>query len=760
MAGKDRDVFILKMKSIIMGVGPNKCGKTYMLKNVLVPQLSKEIELSGLEPNIKYLSSEDIRRWLMNDDIKRELHTRDERMLNSSKSAFVLLEAQLREVLEPVFDTHFVVLDTTGMNKDFQVRVLDLAKEFSFNVYYVLFDYKNRSDYFKMSSESRADVSRSVMRFKKEILGGIPVGYKRSHKIMIRAPDENAVFIIEDLMQFRDSYLDRTRRYLVMANIDYESCIEIILKCGFRLNGDRLLRGDADLDIIICSSCGEEDFDVIWKANRDLMRLISNRSEVKCYNYVPFKSDNLSKSFSVDLAVNGDQICFIGGQGVNRVKYIGRWVGKHEEKKVDLVSTLENLDSEKKLRIEKLIAHRVNFISGTVCPADKNEHILEDPIKAFLYYYNIYQSTGSGLVKSLSVQVKYMGSRFQFYYFHLQPEKCYGTTRNGFVSHIKAEHINKIYNNLAVRLREFILKYDVKTIIFDGELLPWSLLGKGLINHEFESVGHAAEKELNFLKESGFYDLSDALLKNYAESDFKKDQNEMDRTKLSKKYPNYQTLKAVSLHSKRYISSEELDKGGGVFREQMALFGTDSEVEYKPFSILKIITGAGEEHIPGISHKLIKPTPLSKLTQSEIFELITENKEDHIRITFDQSKEEAIALLMKFYKHTIVERKLEGIVIKPSIMYADFAPYLKARGSDYLHIIYGLDYLTDLKYKKLLDNKNIRKKLGVSIEEFKSGLEMLLTPMKEIDINNRGYVDNLIKYLYLEESEADMDQAL
>lgn len=85
--------------------------------------------------------------------------------------------------------------------------------------------------------------------------------------------------------------------------------------------------------------------------------------------------------------------------------------------------------------------------------------------------------------------------------------------------------------------------------------------------------------------------------------------------------------------------------------------------------------------------------------------------------------QEDVEKIINFF-NKISSEKEEGIVIKP-LIYKEGIPCIKVRNKDYLRIIYGYDYLESEKYTKLIQNKNINKKLKTSIKEFHLGIKML-----------------------------------
>lgn len=409
---------------------------------------------------------------------------------------------------------------------------------------------------------------------------------------------------------------------------------------------------------------------------------------------------------------------------------------------------------------------KLNFISGTVCPANKSDKELEEGHTAIKYYHDIYNKTKK--CNSLSIQIKYMGSRLQYYYFHDKPDKCFGVTRNGYLlnNQIYIDINNKIYNKIKKndKLQEFIKLKSIECIILDGELMPWALLGNNLIKHEFMSVYYAVDKETKFLKESGYYECQNKLMDKLNMTDYKKDtQNSSNKQLINKYNENYETFKTILQNYKNYPTIEETARNIDIFKEQMDIYGitaNDNNIDYKAFAILKIITKKGEEYIPGINILKTKKKYL-ELDQVRQFDLITDNKSDQCIINFDEDNfDQCIKKYDEFYNHITNNRKKEGVVIKPNIIEMNYAPCFKVRNKNYLHIIYGIDYLRLNKYEKLIKNKNIKQKLKLSIEEFNQGLKLLETDMRAINLDNKEYINTLIKFLYLEDSEKTIDIAL
>ncbi len=110
-------------------------------------------------------------------------------------------------------------------------------------------------------------------------------------------------------------------------------------------------------------------------------------------------------------------------------------------------------------------------------------------------------------------------------------------------------------------------------------------------------------------------------------------------------------------------------------------------------------------------------------------ELLTANKGETLseygidHAVFDLESEEDVLRLHKFYDDLVEDGITEGIVIKPLIWKKDEIPHIKVRNAEYLRIVYGFDYTSELlRHAK---NKNIRNKLNISIKEQNLNLTLM-----------------------------------
>lgn len=325
---------------------------------------------------------------------------------------------------------------------------------------------------------------------------------------------------------------------------------------------------------------------------------------------------------------------------------------------VDLMDKY-NLSVDARYWLNNLSESNAEFISGTMSPSKATDKQLEPIETAIDYFYT------QGIDKVI-IQPKYMGSRLQVYLFR-NKDKDFAITRSGHKI-AYSNDMQKVFDKLHEKFDKEI--FWKEKIIFDGELLPWSLIAKDLIDKEFLQYGQSVKKEINLLHE-------DTVFKNFNLND-----------NLDKKLAMIDT-----------------------FIEQAHWFGKSGEVEYKPFSILKvdneIWVGKNQEEV-------------FKMLGNEPYLVVDTSKE-----SYTPAREFFENLTKKIHDKNLGN---EGVVVKPLIYKPGVAPYMKVRNEQYLHLIYGYDYL--LNYQEKLKTKRIGKKLELSIKEYELGIKMLSAQSK------------------------------
>jgi predicted kinase len=403
-------------------------------------------------------------------------------------------------------------------------------------------------------------------------------------------------------------------------------------------------------------------------------------------------------------------------------------------KRQNEIKLVELSESDQK-RLDYILRNKINFISGTMSPADK--HFKKKELESLTKGLDFFKEKGVGEVV---LQPKYMGSRCNLY-LSRNISQCYATSRNGFkITHVD---LTEVYAGMLEKFGTMMEEKHIEMILFDGELLPWMALGKGLIEKQFEVVGKALETELQFLQEFGFEEKFDEITDRLRESGFEEVQSKLPKKELVEKfgvadYNNFKDLRGII---ETTISLETHEMAYQVYRDQLNLYAKESNLEYKPFSILKIIYENGEEEIPAMK-------------SSEMFALI--NDDDFLVVDLQDSYEAA----EEFFRDITSERGMEGVVIKPEVSREGLVPFMKVRNPDYLTLVYGYDYYFPHKYEKLMKQKNIKKKLQTSLAEYRLGMEMLKTRLDEIGPENDIFKQTVANLLFEESQESEIDPRL
>lgn len=379
---------------------------------------------------------------------------------------------------------------------------------------------------------------------------------------------------------------------------------------------------------------------------------------------------------------------------------------------------------------------KLNFISGTVCPADKRDDQLEDLNSALEYFK-------ANKIKKVVMQKKYMGSRCQLY---VRPkiEDCMATSRNGYVVRPDRVNLTKIWEREIARFKSEFDK-GATTVITDGELMPWSAMGKGLIERQYKFVEEGLRSEANWLLESGFFDQYERLTTAYSDTSFDKDSKTTKSEALHKSYgPKYETFAAVrdteQINPKSVLEISE-------FSRQLGLFGAEGEVEFKGFCWLKTIWADGREK-----------TCLD-IDNVSAFQMVNDDGLGCFEIEVDDPQSWAAA--QEVYNQWTEREDLEGAVLKPYwVNDNSAAQFIKVRNPRYLTIIYGADYREPGKYAKLLKKKSVRGKLRTSINEWNIGKELLKIKQSDISMDNKLYVNLIAKMIREEKHEQFIDPRL
>lgn len=379
-------------------------------------------------------------------------------------------------------------------------------------------------------------------------------------------------------------------------------------------------------------------------------------------------------------------------------------------------------------RIKWMGKDKINYVSGTMSPADK----MNDSIESLEWGLNYYREKGYSQV---ILQKKYMGSRCNVYLFN-DIEKCYAVSRNGFK--IKQVDMKPVFEKL---IKEFqVSLIDNEMILLDGELMPWSSLGKGLIDETYKAASRSIRNEVEFLQSSGF---DRALFHSVLEYvSVKEDMINIDKKTMQEKIGNSKYNTMLEIGKVKFEGFGEKLNGLEIYDRQIELFGSEGILEFKPFNLLKAVKKDGSEFI----------------NNSQFFGYKETSNDD--TLILDLNSDLCLFDAFDWYERMINDKELEGCVIKPDVVLPDVAPFLKVRNENYLHLVYGYDFKKENKFNRLFKQKNIKYKLRTSIKEFEIGQKMLEIPYKDITEENMKYLGLMASFVLEEKKERQLDPRL
>ncbi|MCR4032494.1 MULTISPECIES: hypothetical protein [Flavobacterium] len=393
------------------------------------------------------------------------------------------------------------------------------------------------------------------------------------------------------------------------------------------------------------------------------------------------------------------------------------------------------LDYKIRNRIEWFCENKVNDFSPTISPAPKNKERNEiESIESAIHYYMHYGVT------EFVVQKKYMGS-YCTIYLKRNIEETYFVSRNGF----KMDHINtaQAIESLRVLHAKMLVDFpEFETLLIASELLPWKVLGAGLIEKEFTGYYDALQTHKDYLKDSGLIEKLISVKNEEAFTTYVSDKKQLSRKEFASKHKMHIIRQYDALQSVKIPNLDKQQESLNVFKNQIDTFGTEGEIYFKPFTILKEVKISGEEILPN-----------SNLT----YELINDDPFLHLEITAS-NKEEKLKEIYDFFEK-LTEANEEGIMIKPVQNYIKgLPPCFKVRNNNYLTMIYGVNFHQDFDH--YLEKRNVKRKLEQSINGWEINQKMLQIPYKNLGEENYLMRLFLLKRINNEEIEKTLDPRL
>lgn len=827
------NTFSFPFHTVVTMVGPSNCGKSTLVKS-----LSSHLKTLHPKLNFPIVSSDEIRRSIIGQD----LHKHNDSMLYVSGQAFNRLFNELENYLQFPASLYnpVIFVDTTGLDERFRKQILDLCKRYEYNTSCIVFDYKNRADFFKFSDEnSNTTVTeKHIKKLKTKVLPSLVSKDYSAGIFRIQEPLDSFTVQLENFPYTLDSNND----YVIIGDIhgEFNYFCEILEEFAIKVDknlftvtpnspnkkvillGDLIDKGPNSLEVVKLVVNNPEVFRVCWgnhenfvfkyligeisKVSEDVLEFFDSKEIFKkaenfkllerlyemsrpfwihenfvCFhspcelkyigklsnkaytnqvkNRYPRDSEELLGflSFLKDYSFNGINI-FTGHISVNEIHKFGAWSfldtgagqgGKlsavlfsKDYKRVVLTSSVGSsdykfntisfrevyeefaeIDSFSKKRIRSLIKNNVQYLAGTMSPADLQDNTLESLPAAMQYY------SRKG-VNKVVIQPKYMGSNISLYLYRDSSVQDYAITRGGF--RLKEERIEGLDSLLASWNNIVFNQFpDSSFVLLQGELMPWAALGSGLIEKDFLVISKTAARELEILKDLGFSDRVKEFtsLENY--------QNflgelEVPKEDLKNKYGQswerwFRNFHEYSLFS---VDLEAQEANLQKYLHQLNLYGQPGSLIFECFQVMKV----DDRVLP--------------FNNYDGFNIFNSNK----CYCLESSN---LELADQVYDVLVDNNSLEGVVVKPlETDQEKVVPYIKVRNPEYLRLVYGINYTEDYEYRRILKSKRLGRKLATSLKEWKIARQLLQNP------DEKNKIKLFMDFLLEESKEKELDPRL
>jgi hypothetical protein len=328
------------------------------------------------------------------------------------------------------------------------------------------------------------------------------------------------------------------------------------------------------------------------------------------------------------------------------------------------------------------------------------------------------------------IQPKFMGSNISFYLHKNSEVLDYAISRGGYkLNPERIEGLTELLDEWNARV--FAEYPDSTFVLLQGELMPWSALGSNLIDKDFRVIAETSRKEIELLKKYNF-ESQCAEFKNQSEYKQFLQELEVSKKELKEKYGQskerwFRNFHQYGLHQ---IFLEDWENNLINYERQLEIYGGAGQLRLEPFQVIKV----DDQVFP-----LNNFEGFTKFNESKCYTISSDNFE----------------LAQDIYEDLTRSGDLEGVVIKPlQSTLESIVPYIKVRNSEYLRLVYGINYDSGSEYERILKNKNIRRKLKTSLREWQLVRKLLQNPSEEIKI------ELFIDFLKWESTEKELDPRL
>lgn len=341
------------------------------------------------------------------------------------------------------------------------------------------------------------------------------------------------------------------------------------------------------------------------------------------------------------------------------------------------------------------------YLAPTMAPTDssfsvkyQSDQYIEHPITAIDYF----NQRG---INDLYAEEKYMGSRAYVLIFNNMENAIKAgydndiivNSRGGFPFFNSEEDLNKIdWKNIQKNM-------TTDFISFDCEIMPWNYKAQKLIDFDFVVPGECTYLSRRY--------------GNYGNVDYAK-----EYLKILNSYNNENNFEVRIFN---ILASGDLfiNKRYNKFQRYTNVnIGVFKDIEWH-YNLIEEITKSCTK---------IKPVIHYKLNSNKQWDI------DHVIYQWKQYTE---------------EKNGEGFVIKPKygVIYTNdgymIQPSIKVRGSKYLQLVYGIDYM-DKNYFDMVKHRKIVKKRKLAILQHELGINILRSWLKGDEFNRKKYIASFL----------------
>jgi hypothetical protein len=360
-----------------------------------------------------------------------------------------------------------------------------------------------------------------------------------------------------------------------------------------------------------------------------------------------------------------------------------------------------NFQKEKKYvqsRINSFETNGLRTWACTIAPSPKN--LERNEIESLYSGLALYKDYG---ISKVILNPKFMGSYVSILLSKfLEDTKVF--SRKGYV----VNHIDRARLLQAVKpMHDNMIKNNIDSLSYEGELCPWSALGDGLINREFKNYYQLHTDNLQFLMNSSIAQKLKFLLDSKSYKEYTQDKSNA-KSHVKRQYEALEALVCEGVLPNTYQYAKSLN----LYKEQLDKYGRYSDDFWvEPFNLVYTVRDGVKELNTDNSY-FFPDAPILDLNN------------------FD-------AAVRQGYEYLQYKKDIEGIMIKPLQSRIIGIPHaLKVRNNEYLQLIYGIKF--DQDYKYYLTKRRVDRKIRASIKDYEIHCAL-----------NVAETANERKYLYL-----------